>query len=307
MKTQVRVTTLALAAAVFAVACADPATGPSRTLVPDGVDKAITQNVINFPGGGSYPPGVDDGRIILCKTGDAAGTFNFSVSVDGGAAFNVTRTLANAGATDCGTGPIHTAVLGGNSFPQTVVITEATQANWAVANIDIVQHLAIGILNAGNYTAPRLDDSFSVPNRQATVFINKDMARTVTFTNDFTAPPPPVGGLGCTPGYWKQDHHFDSWPSPYLPTAGFNSTFAIGTNWFPNSLTLVQAAGLNGGGKSALARHAVASLLNAATGFSGFTPAQVIAAVQAAYNDASLIETNKNLFAAYNEQRCPLN
>jgi hypothetical protein len=51
----------------------------------------------------------------------------------------------------------------------------------------------------------------------------------------------------------------------------------------------------------------VASLLNAATGFSGFTTAQVIAAVQAAYNNASLIETNKNLFAAYNEQRCPLN
>ena len=308
MNTRFRVTTLASAAAAFAVACADPATGPSRTLVPDGVDKAVTQNVINFPGGGSYPPGVDDGRIILCKTGDAAGTFTFTVSVDAGAPFNVTRTLANAGATDCGTGPIYTATVGGNSFPQTVVITEEAQANWAVTNIDIVQHLAIGILNAGNYTAPRLDDAFSVANRQATTYINRDMARTVTFTNDYTAPPPPVGGLGCTPGYWKQDQHLDSWPNPpYAPNAGFNATFGIGTNWFSNSLTLLQAAGLNGGGKSALARHAVASLLNAATGFSGFTPAQVIAAVQAAYSNASLIETNKNLFAAYNEQRCPLN
>jgi len=191
MNTRFRVTTLALAAAAFAVACADPATGPSRTLVPDGVDKAVTQNVINFPGGGWYPPGVDDGRIILCKTGDFAGTFNFAVSVNNGAPFNVTRTLANAGATDCGTGPIYTALVGGNSFPETVVITEEAQANWAVTNIDIVQHLAIGILNAGNYTAPRLNDAFSVANRQATTYINKDMARTVTFTNDYTAPPPP--------------------------------------------------------------------------------------------------------------------
>ncbi len=23
--------------------------------------------------------------------------------------------------------------------------------------------------------------------------------------------PPPPGGEGCTPGYWKQDQHFDSW------------------------------------------------------------------------------------------------
>jgi len=189
--TRFRVTTLALAATAFAVACADPATGPSRTLVPDGVDKAVTQNVINFMGGGTYPTGVDDGQIILCKTGDAAGTFSFSVSVNGGAAFNVTRTLANAGATDCGSAPIYTTAVAGNGFPETVVITEAAQANWAVTNIDIVQHLGSGIYNAGGYTAPRLSDAFSVANRQATVYINRDMARTVTFTNDYTAPPPP--------------------------------------------------------------------------------------------------------------------
>jgi len=308
MNTRFRVTTLALAAAAFAVACADPVTGPSRTLVPDGVDKAVTQNVINFVGGGSYPPGVADGRIILCKTGDAAGTFSFSVSVNGGAAFNVTRTLANAGATDCGSGPIYTTVVSGNGAPEVVEITEAAQANWALINVDIVQHLGSGIYNAGGYTAPRLGDTFNVSTRYAKLYINNDMARTITFTNDYTAPPPPVGGLGCTPGYWKQDQHFDSWPNPpYAPNHSFNTTFGIGTNWFPNSLTLVQAAGLGGGGKSALARHAVASLLNAATGFSGFTTAQVIAAVQAAYNNASLIETNKNLFADYNEQRCPLN
>ena len=299
---------MALAIAAFAMACADSATAPRRALLPDGIALAVSTTVIDFQGGGSYPTGVADGYVVLCKTGDAAGTFSFSVAVTGGATTNVTRTLGAGGGTDCGTGPAFVSAVSGNGAPDQVVITEATQANWAVTNIDIVQHLGSGIYNAGGYTAPRLSDAFSVANRQATVYINRDMARTVTFTNDYTAPPPPVGGLGCTPGYWKQDQHFDSWPNPpYAPNNSFNTTFGIGTNWFPNSLTLVQAAGLGGGGKSALARHAVASLLNAATGFSGFTTAQVIAAVQAAYNNASLIETNKNLFAAYNEQRCPLN
>ena len=28
---------------------------------------------------------------------------------------------------------------------------------------------------------------------------------------------PPTGGQGCTPIYWKQEHHFDSWESPLAP------------------------------------------------------------------------------------------
>jgi len=198
---------MALAIAAFAMACADSATAPRRALLPDGIALAVSTNVIDFQGGGSYPTGVADGYVVLCKTGDAAGTFNFTVAQTGGATTNVTRTLGAGGGTDCGTGPAFTSAISGNGDPDQVVITEATQANWAVTNIDIVQHLARGIFGPdpgpGGYTAPRLDDAFSVANRQATVYVNGDMARTVTFTNDFTAPP--VTGCTFTKGWYRNN------------------------------------------------------------------------------------------------------
>ena len=207
MKTFARGTTMALAIAAFAMACADSATAPRRALLPDGIALAISTTVIDFQGGGSYPTGVADGYVVLCKTGDAAGTFNFTVAQTGGATTNVTRTLGAGGGTDCGTGPAFTSAISGNGDPDQVVITEATQANWAVTGVDIVQYLARGIFGPdpgpGGYTAPRLDDAFSVANRQATVYVNGDMARRVTFTNHFT--PPPVTGCTYTKGWYRNN------------------------------------------------------------------------------------------------------
>ena len=308
MTKQNRVSAL-LALATFAVACADPSAGQNRPLAPNGTSQAIIQDIINFPSEG-YPTGVDDGMVILCKTGDAAGTFTFDVTVNGTPITDVTRTLGAGGGTDCGTGPIFTSAVGGNGDPDAVVITEQSQANWAVTNIDVVQHLAQGLFNAGGYNSGnRLADSEDEATATATAYVNGDMARTVTFTNDFT-PPPVVGGEGCTPGYWKQDHHFDSWPAPYLPTTSFNTAMGLpGTNLFPNTFTLLDALNANGGGKNALARHAAAALLNAASGNVDYdlTVAEVQAAVLAAYNSAGQIETQKNLLAGFNEQGCPLN
>ena len=58
---------------------------------------------------------------------------------------------------------------------------------------------------------------------------------------------------------------------------------------------------------NALARHAVAALLNASNPdvASDFTTAQVIALVQDAVASGDF-ETAKNLLAAANEQGCPL-
>jgi hypothetical protein len=36
---------------------------------------------------------------------------------------------------------------------------------------------------------------------------------------------PPRGDEGCTPGYWKQSHHFCHWPSPYAPDGSFEAAF----------------------------------------------------------------------------------
>lgn len=111
------------------------------------------------------------------------------------------------------------------------------------------------------------------------------------------------GGEGCTPGYWKQKHHYDSWAT-YLPTQLFGSVFA---NAFPG-MTLGKALAQGGGGVKALGRHTVAALLNAASPDVDFplTTAQVISKFNAA-NSSGAFEATKNEFAALNERNCYLN
>lgn len=117
-------------------------------------------------------------------------------------------------------------------------------------------------------------------------------------------PPPPPGGQGCTPGYWKQEHHFDSWVG-YTPWQDYETVFGVDASF---SKTLVGAASQGGGGEKALGRHAVAALLNAANPDVNYlyTEAEVIALVQSAYATGDF-EGAKNLLAAQNEIGCPLN
>lgn len=128
----------------------------------------------------------------------------------------------------------------------------------------------------------------------------------VVFTNTGTPPPPPPppGNQGCTPGYWKQEHHFDSWPAPYTPTTLFSAVFE---NAFPG-MTLDQVLGQGGGGLKALGRHTVAALLNAASSGVEYplTTAQVISGFNAVFPGGDY-ETLHLRWAAFNELGCPLN
>jgi uncharacterized repeat protein (TIGR01451 family) len=125
--------------------------------------------------------------------------------------------------------------------------------------------------------------------------------------------PPPPGGEGCTPGFWKQDQHFDSWTAPFDPTDSFEAVFGVdvtlrsGGQGTITDPTLLDALNATGGGINALARHAVAALLNAASPDvdSGFTVAQVIALVHDAIVSGD-VEAAHQLLAAANEQGCPL-
>jgi spermidine/putrescine-binding protein len=82
---------------------------------------------------------------------------------------------------------------------------------------------------------------------------------------------PATATEGCTPGYWKQAHHFDSWPAGYSPTDNFDTVFTnvfmpqYVVNLFDPNITLLQALKLQGDrtGIHQLARTAVATLLNA--------------------------------------------
>lgn len=122
-----------------------------------------------------------------------------------------------------------------------------------------------------------------------------------------TATPPPPGGDGCTPGYWRQDQHFDSWvPTGYAPGNDFETVFGVNASFNPH--TLLDAVWLGGGGENALARHAVAALLNASHPSVDYeySAADVISMVQQAYASGDF-EDIKDLFDAANNAGCPLN
>lgn len=118
-------------------------------------------------------------------------------------------------------------------------------------------------------------------------------------------PPPPSGkGEGCTPGYWKQSQHFDSWPAAYTPNMKFSYVFE---NAFPGK-TLLEVLNLGGGGLEALGRHTVAALLNAKSGSVnyGMTASEVINAFNYVFPGGNY-ETLKSKFEGFNERGCPLN
>ena len=106
---------------------------------------------------------------------------------------------------------------------------------------------------------------------------------------------------GCTPGYWKQPHHFGSWVN-YTPGDSYAAIFGV-----PYDVTLLEALQGRGGGEIALGRHAVAALLNAASPevIYAYTEAEIIALVQDAYATGDF-KTAKNLLEEENEKGCPL-
>ncbi|MFW6089416.1 MAG: lysylphosphatidylglycerol synthase transmembrane domain-containing protein [Gemmatimonadota bacterium] len=113
------------------------------------------------------------------------------------------------------------------------------------------------------------------------------------------------GGEGCTPGYWKQPHHFDSWQG-YDPSDLYCDVFGVGP-----CDTLLKALKTGGGGAKALGRHSVAALLNAASADVSYDMfvADLISAVQDAYADGTKGAFNslKDVLEGFNEQNCPLN
>ncbi|MDO9468740.1 MAG: hypothetical protein Q7J36_15680 [Thiobacillus sp.] len=133
---------------------------------------------------------------------------------------------------------------------------------------------------------------------------------------------PKVTCDGCTPGYWKQDQHLDSWiPTGFRPldsTDGlqkadtFNAVFSVDqyrrSNGTPYTLLEVMRE-LNGNGdpiSTNLGFHAVAALLNAAhpnVNF-GYTSGEIITLFRAnMHNGAAL----KDSLMMLNERGCPLN
>ena len=117
------------------------------------------------------------------------------------------------------------------------------------------------------------------------------------------------GSEGCTPGYWKQTQHFDSWTAPYTPTTQFSAVF---DNAFPGKTLLDVLQPQNAGPDvhlNALGRHAVAALLNTAShdvDYAYTNPQTVIDLFNGVYPGGDY-EGLKNIFAGFNELGCPIN
>ena len=118
------------------------------------------------------------------------------------------------------------------------------------------------------------------------------------------------GDEGCTPGYWKQEHHFGNWPvDPYTFTFGEAFSVACGAaDYYARSpedtsmdicdILLLDALKLRGGGVNALSRHAAAGWLNAMS--------SVEYAWSAAEVEAAFMAGNKGVLEDANESYCPL-
>jgi hypothetical protein len=141
----------------------------------------------------------------------------------------------------------------------------------------------------------------------------------VTAQASATCMVPPPGGEGCTPGYWKQSQHFDSWlATGFLTNQSAGTVFSGLAAACPALATKTLLASLQGGGGSTfcekvqiLIRAGVAAVLNAA--HPGIAYPLTVAEIQTAVNaaiasgDATTVtnlgkdlDNNNNLF-------CPLN
>jgi hypothetical protein len=124
------------------------------------------------------------------------------------------------------------------------------------------------------------------------------------------------GSEGCTPGYWKQAQHFDSWTAPYDPGDLFADTYGThadsSTVFFENAfpgMTLLQVLQQGGGGLAALGRHTVAALLNTASpdvDYAHTTTGFIVDEFNSVFPGGNY-EGLKDIYAGFNELGCPLN
>jgi hypothetical protein len=127
-----------------------------------------------------------------------------------------------------------------------------------------------------------------------------------------------TGGEGCTPGFWK--NNAKNWGASawvgYAPGDSFETIFGVdvtlnanGKKTYPTP-TLLQALDANGGGINALARHAVAALLNIANPDIGYgigsTAALITMVHDAIVSGEDAIDALHTLLADYNEAGCPI-
>jgi hypothetical protein len=208
-------------------------------------------------------------------------------------------------------------VLGGvfelSGVPTCVEIWNATPSN--LASVDVtgtLESTPAGVQLGTIFTKTTgTDGAFTNGVASATVNVSNDVGGLIWFKFDVADDPGNGGGAGCTPGFWRQSQHYQYW-TDYAPGDSWSSVFADpgshngpGGTTFAGSTTLGEAVELGGGGIFALARHAVAALLNASSPEVSYdlSVADVIGFVNGAIASGSY-NAAKDLLEAFNEQGC---
>ena len=226
----------------------------------------------------------------LCKTyvGTVGPAVTFNIQIDAGANGTIDGTTS--------------AVLSNGQCQEFTPATIPT--SYIVTEVVPTGYTASSVLSTFVQDTGQIIVGPSVAGNVATGFAGGDRGQLLRFTNTFVQVPPGDGTEGCTPGFWKQSQHFDSWTAPFTPNTLFDDVFE---NAFPG-LTLLQVASLGGGGLNALGRHTVAALLNAASSGVDYpwTVQQVITAFNNVFPGGDY-ETLKNQLEGFNELGCPLN
>lgn len=287
-----RLTGLLLAGglAVSISACSEGNGAPSVSPTSSGAALAL-------PGPGPNPRQADLEWVEICKdyVGTPGPAVTFTIAVDKGNNGTIEQTFQ----TTIAGGTCQDVWFSDSQGIDQLTITETVPAGYTASWVHTENNHSVIITN------PSVSGNVATGVRAAT---DRDFGALVVFTNTGAPPPPPPppAAEGCTPGYWKQAHHFDSWTAPYAPTTLFSAVF---DNAFPG-MTLLQVLENGGGGLDALGRHTVAALLNAASSdvSYGMTPAQVIAAFNSVYPGTNTsYQTQHTIFANANERSCPLN
>lgn len=261
------------------------AAGCADISAPTAVSRGNSQAAL----GDDAPPAV----MMLCKVGPAGTNATFSVSATGGELRAGSSVTLNATTPeqdyDC------TEIWRATSLTEVSTITVAETAASLGTQLELIAWFT------------ELDGWGEGDVATKTAIVRADWRNSgiIWFKNiavDVPPPPPPPTGLaGCTPGFWRQAHHYAYWTSPYTPTTAFGAVFA---DAFPGQ-TLGQVVQQGGGGLNALGRHTVAALLNAASPEVnyGMTPAQVIAGFNAAVASGNY-DAQKLIFESANERGC---
>jgi hypothetical protein len=270
---------LALFPLLLFAACADPTSSP-HMLTPNRPSLAVAGTLV------SDTPVL--GELIVCTLGGSASDFS-ATHTPVGTGFGVGATFLASLSLGTGLCEVVTNDEAGDQGGENIAVTALNATFQSVAGF------FIGVNGVTPLVNPQNGDSY---------FINSFHGIVLLFTN--AAPPPPPGNQGCTPGYWKQDQHFDSWP------VALGTTFADAGMSFGFTGTLLSGLQAKGGDVDALARHAAAAYLNSLSSGVDFayTTAEVVAIANGTGIYAGLsVEERKDLLEAANQGvgGCPLN